>query len=191
MSNKHWSPEHIAILMARYETAPTIDEVAAMVGRTRMAVNHKAWTMGLSRPDSIGESATRLLSALGDEPKTAAEVAEALGVRHSSAASLLKRSGERGVCHVVGNKAHAARGRGAPLWAAKGKYQAIEKAPLVKASANKLRGRPKNPQTVVIVRRHPQDVALFGKAPDAGVSAVPGRVIAQPMDERDDELEAA
>ncbi|MGF7131937.1 hypothetical protein P3T40_003420 [Paraburkholderia sp. EB58] len=187
MSGNHWSPAHLEYLSKHYETAPTIEEVAKAVGRTRAATNHKAWTMGLSRPDQGDEWAARLLAALGNEPKTSGEVAAILGIHQSSACGLLRRNADRGICHIAGAQPRKGAGRATPLWAAGKDVKETVKV----AAGKKAAEAPAKPQTVVIVRRDPLQEALFGPAPHISASAVPGRVIAQSMEVTEDEVEVA
>jgi hypothetical protein len=177
MNGKQWSPEHIEYLTKHYETAPTIEEVANAVGRTRQATNHKAWMMGLSRPDQGDEGAARLLAALGNEPKTSREVAVVLGIQQSTACGLLRRNAERGICHIAGAQPRKGAGKPTPLWAAGKDVKETVKV----AAGKKADGTPQKPQTVVIVRRDPWVAALFGPAPAIGASTVEGRVYAQDM----------
>jgi hypothetical protein len=51
MGGKRWTKEEEKIMSAHYETSPTIEEVAQMLGRTVCGVFKKGAAMGLRRPD--------------------------------------------------------------------------------------------------------------------------------------------
>lgn len=117
MGNR-WNDTDELLMSTHYITAPSVEHVAQMLGRTRAAVVKKALSMGMNRNSQQQESINRLNSVLCDTPHTVAEVAELLGTTHHATNDLLRRNHLRGLCHVAGFRKCHGRGKDKPLWVA-------------------------------------------------------------------------
>lgn len=117
MGGKRWTKEEEKIMSAHYETSPTIEEVAQMLGRPVCGVFKKGAAMGLRRPDLHDAAIERLMKAIDDTPRSSAEIAQRMGMARNSVSGLLRRGHKEGLCYIAGFKKNGGgRGMESPLW---------------------------------------------------------------------------
>lgn len=186
---KRWAKEQEEIILEQYVTAPSVDYVANLVGRTRVSVIKKALSMGLRRPELQQESIARLQAVLGDVPMSVVEIAAAMKMTSHATNELLRRYHEKGICHISGFRPCVGRGKDKPLWVAgKGENALTDYA---KKQAECVKKVAKETAAPVKAFRDPLQEALFGRARPVDLSPLPAHVYKQPMTVTDDELEAA
>jgi hypothetical protein len=184
-----WTDEEEAVILANYETAPTVEHVAEMLGRTRASIIKKAISMGLKRPELHQASIDRLLDVLGAKPMSVAEVAAAMGITHHATNDLLRRNFDRGICHISGFRSCVGRGKDKPLWVAgKGENAITEHAKARAARDKRIAAEAaRRPEA----HRDPLQEALFGRVHSVPLSDLPRRIIRQSMTVTEDDLEVA
>lgn len=117
MGGKRWTLEEEKIMAEHYEKAPTVDEVAEMLGRPVFGVCKKGAAMGLKRPDLHEVSISKLLSVMDDVPRSSSEIADRLGMARNSVNNMLRRAHEEGLCYIAKfQKNGYVRGLETPLW---------------------------------------------------------------------------
>lgn len=115
---KRWSDEEKAVMRKHYETAESVDDVAKMLGRPKLAVIKKGLAMGLVRPNLHLKSVSGLLSVLGDIPMSSVQIAEELGMKRNSVCEVLRCAHEDRLCHIARYEKRGGRGKDVPLWVA-------------------------------------------------------------------------
>jgi hypothetical protein len=110
---KQWSEEEKAILQSHYPTAPSVEDVAKMIGRPASVVYRKAISMGISRMKHVD----KLAGVLGANLMTSGEVAAALGMTRNATNDLLRRAEVDGLCHIERYEPGVGRSKDVAMWA--------------------------------------------------------------------------
>lgn len=118
ITGRPWSPEDDALLEKHYSALPSMEEVAALLGRSESAIKKRACSLGLKRPSLAQPAMDRLTVALGDGLSTSGEIATRLGFSRHSVDALLKRAQKKGVCHIANYRQSETVGAQAALWVA-------------------------------------------------------------------------
>lgn len=186
---KRWSDEEKAVMLAHYSTARSVEDVAKMLGRPRLAIVKKALAMGLSRPDQHEESIGRVTAVLGTVPMTSAEIAAAIGMTRNAVCDVLRRAEAEGRCHVTGHKRCVGRGKESAMWVV-GKAGTLKSTQQKQARADRQRRIFEEENR--LPARDSISSAWFGEMSQRYATAdLSRRIYKQPMTVENDELEAA
>lgn len=149
-------------MAAYYETAKSVEDVAAMLGRPAFGVRKKGASMGLRRLDLHDIAVERLKNVLDETPKSSGEIARLLGMSRNAACAVLRRASDEGVCHVADVRAAGGRGRDAFLWAAGLPDDSVVDCAIERAEREALRSEHAGKPFKAF--RDPFIAALFGAA---------------------------
>ncbi|MFM0141770.1 hypothetical protein [Paraburkholderia sp. RL18-085-BIA-A] len=154
---KQWSNEEKAIMQLHYPTAPSVEDVAKMIGRPASVVYRKAISMGLSRVKHVD----RLPDVLGAKLMTSGEVAVALDMTRNATNDLLRRAEAEGLCHIASYKSGGGRSKkDVAMWAA-GKAGTLPSTRQKQARADRIRRIFEEANR--LPARDPISIAWFGK----------------------------